>query len=93
MDLEKILSSVNNDREETFRLISSEVNRLILEDFNSLVNILYRLDINEDKLRQALREKSNDAGDIIARMIMERQEQKAASRKLFKGGGSDEEQW
>ena len=75
------------------KMISAEVNRLILEDFNGLISLLYRLDIHEEKLRKTLSDENGDAGDIIATMILERQKQKLEARKLFKSGDCDEERW
>ncbi len=93
MKLEEIISQEGKDEQVLFKMISVEVNRLILDDFNGLINILYRLDINEEKLRNALMADPGNAGDIIAGMILERQEQKRKNREMFKGGDSREERW
>ena len=94
MYLEDIIRSKDFPGDEkVFTIISSEINRMILEDFPGLINLLYRLDINEDKLREILRNHTGDAGDLIANMIIERQLQKSRSRNLFKKNDSDEEKW
>ena len=60
------------------------INDLIINDFTQLVQILYRVDISEKKLKQLLSDNADkDAGKIIAEMIIERQLQKIKSRKLF----------
>ena len=65
--------------------IAGYINDLILNDFNKLVALLYRIDINEEKLKKLLKETTGeDAGAIIARLIIERQSQKIASRKKFR---------
>lgn len=92
MDLDVILSRPYSETEMQ-KKISAEVNRLILEDFNGLISLLYRLDIHEGKLRKTLSGNNADAGDIIATMILERQKQKQEAKKLFKSGDCDEERW
>lgn len=60
------------------------INELIINDFAQLVQILYRVDISEKKLKQLLSDNAdNDAGKIIAEMIIERQLQKIKSREQF----------
>ena len=67
------------------------------EDFNHLIQVLYRIDVSETKLKQVLKDNPNeDAGKIIARLIIERQQQKMISRNSFKNSGEDidgEEKW
>jgi hypothetical protein len=73
------------------------INDLIEKDFQKLVNLLYRLDVNENKLKQMLKVKdSENAGEIIADLIIERQMQKIEMRKRFKQGeqnASEDEKW
>ena len=53
----------------------------ICNNFNKLISLLYRLDINESKLKQLLADSpGEDAGMIIAELIIERQLQKIKSR-------------
>ena len=65
-------------------ILAGHINDMIDCNFNKLVNLLYRIDINESKLRQMLVENSLDAGRIIARLIIERQLQKIESRENFR---------
>lgn len=73
------------------------VNELITRDFNQLVLVLYRLDINEKKLKQTLADHPDqNAGELIAKLIVDRQEEKKKSREAFKQKnweGSEEEKW
>lgn len=76
--------------------LSAWVNEMIDRDFGGLLNLLYRLDINETKLRKLLEDIPNeDAGRIIAAMIIERQLQKKKSKEMFKQEGeiSEEDKW
>jgi hypothetical protein len=68
---------------ETF--LSEKVNHMIQHDFQTLLQLLYRIDVNEEKLRRELEQNKNeDAGRIIARLIIERQTQKIESRRQFR---------
>src|SRR5436190_10084265 len=65
--------------------LSQYINQLIVHNFTQLINLLYRLDVSEKKLEQWLLENTaEDAGKIIADLIIERQLQKIKSRKEFK---------
>lgn len=62
----------------------SLVNELINTDFNSLVQLLYRIDVDEKKLRNLLEANVNvNAASIIADVIIKRQLQKIAIEKQF----------
>ena len=86
------LRSVDDPRLEQLRFY---INYLILSDFNSLLTLLYRLDIDEAQLRKVLKTQvSTDAADIIAQMIITRQIQKSEARKDRNDAGrSEEERW
>ena len=72
------------------------INYLIVNDFQKLVSILYRIDVSEAKLKYLLKENAEtDAAPIIAELIIERQLQKIKSRQDFRRDStiSDEESW
>jgi len=73
------------------------VGRLIEKDFQRLVFVLYRVDVNERKLKYLLQENvGEDAAVIIADLIIERQLEKIKTRQQFKQQDdnlSDEEKW
>lgn len=98
-DIERLVSSLTTttSTSEIRRQLSVAINEMILSDFDKLVMLLYRLDINETKLRKILHENpSNDAGNIIADLIIERQLQKIKSRQQFSqrdNNISEEEKW
>jgi len=69
--------------------LTDHVNDLIDHHFNMLVNLLYKIDVSESRLKQLLDETSGyDAGGIIAGLIIERQIQKIKYREQV--GKSDE---
>lgn len=76
-----------------FEKLSLRVNYLITQDFDKLLYWLYRMDIPETKLRNILDAQSgSNAGDIIARMIVDRHIEKIISRKKYKmKPGADED--
>lgn len=61
------------------------INDLIQNDFQKLAAILYKVDVDENKLKRILKEGGgNDAADIIAKLIIEREMQKLETRRHFK---------
>jgi hypothetical protein len=77
--------------------LSAYINQLIKNDFDKLIAYLYRIDVNEQKLKSLLLQNPNeDAGNMIATMIIERQQQKLKSREQFSkrnGYFDEEEKW
>lgn len=77
--------------------LADYINQLIKNDFDKLIAYLYRIDVNEEKLKSLLQQKPDeDAGNIIATLIIERQQQKINTRKLFNKPGNNfdkEEKW
>lgn len=62
------------------------INHLIQKDFQKLVSVLYKIDVDEEKLKRILKENpGKDAAELIAHLIIERELQKIETRKLFKG--------
>lgn len=60
------------------------INNLINHNFEKLVFYLYRIDVDENKIKQllALKEGENAAG-LIAELVIERQTEKIKSRRQF----------
>lgn len=73
------------------------LNELINKDFQALIQLLYRVDVSEKKIRAYLIENTNkDAAAGLADLIIERQLQKTESRKANqakKDDASNEERW
>jgi hypothetical protein len=60
------------------------IRQLIDQDFPKLVQLLYRLDVPEGKLRQVLIENpEGDAGMLIAKMVAERIAQREKNKTMF----------
>ena len=77
--------------------LQTAINELIECDFNQLLQLLYRLDVNEKKIRAVLdSNKGTDSAPLITDLIIERQIKKIKSRRQFKQRDdtiSDEERW
>lgn len=72
------------------------INDLLVHDFNKLVQLLYRIDVSEKKLKAVLKEnQQTDAAVIIADLIIKRQEEKIKAKQSFKPDNNiaEEEKW
>lgn len=71
--------------EEVEEKLRAHIDRLIQHDFQKLLSILYKIDVDENKLKKILIEQpATDAAEVIAKMILERQIQKIITRKQYK---------
>jgi phosphomannomutase len=98
---DKILSAANSieqiPKEKTREKLIALINELINKDFQSLIQLLYRIDVNEKKIRVYLDANADkDSATVLADLIIERQLQKIESRKKFNeknNAEDDEEKW
>jgi hypothetical protein len=81
-------------------ILAEKIGILIDKDFGALVQLLYRVDVSESRLRQLLLEnRTTDAGRLIARLLLERQWQKIVTRREFsrekpkEDAADEEERW
>jgi len=75
----------NIDTDELHAALRGVINDLIQHDFQRLVSVLYRVDIEENKLKKILKEQQGtDAAEIITSLIIERERQKIETRKKFR---------
>jgi len=83
-------------KEDLKRKLANYVNDLLLHNFDKLVQILYRIDVAEKTLKKVLAEnKERDAGELIAELLIKRQEEKIALRQSFPPAEniSDDDRW
>jgi len=76
--------------------LATYINFLLLNDFNGLIYLLYRVDVDEKKLRSILDEqKDQDASLIIADLVLQRMREKEQSRQSFKTDDEipEEDKW
>src|SRR5215212_1283420 len=73
------------EKQELKTQLTDYINYLLLHDFNKLVQLLYRIDINEQKLKQIVQENpQTDAAILISDLLIQRQEEKIRTRQSFK---------
>ncbi len=78
--------------EELEKQLTEHINHLINTDFEKLVYYLYRIDVNETKMKQLLQQQGGkNAAQLIARLIIDRQLQKIKSRAENKTSTTDDE--
>ena len=78
------LSSTEVTTAEDFQLILAKLIRHLLDnDFERLINGLYRIDVSEEKVKQAL-SASGDIAEEIATLIIKREMQKVETRRKYK---------
>lgn len=96
-NLEEILNSVSTkNASESREQFISLINQIIDTDFESLLHLLYKIDVDEKKLKLALNNAPGlDSAPIIADLMIERQLQKIESREKYSNtnNSSDEEKW
>ena len=82
--------------EELKEKLTAFINDLINHDFEKLVFYLYRIDVNEAKMKKLLDQRDGEnAAGLIADLIIERQIEKIKSRKETKKNGDipEDEKW
>lgn len=62
--------------------LTGKIALLMDQDFERLMNVLYRIDVSEDKIKLAFAA-SNTANEL-AKLIIERELQKVATRKKYR---------
>jgi hypothetical protein len=83
---EKIIVTTDSIRdkpsEEIREQLISLISELIHTNFHALVQLLYRIDVDEKKVKQLLQQHTgSDSASIITDLIIRRQLQKIAAKK------------
>lgn len=83
LESDEVLSK--HSEQEQFEALAFYLNHLIQSDFNRLLNILYRIDVSEEKIKSALtkNEGEQSSGHIIARLLIEREIEKIKLRAKY----------
>lgn len=82
-------------KEQLLEQLREHIDHLISNDFNSLLTLLYRVDVDENQLRQLLAPSDMPASSIITSLIIERQLKKIETRKKLKTNADipEDERW
>jgi len=94
--LEQITPEVTGlQKEKLRRQLVEAINHLLVNDFASVVQLLYRVDVSEKKLKQLLKEQpQTDAAVLVVGLLIQRQEEKIKTRNSFPtGNASEDEKW
>lgn len=98
MDQDALISAINSvglstdliqiNNGDLFQELSNYLNHLVDTDFNKLVALLYRIDVSEQKVRMELANppQNRTAGEIIAQLIIDREQQKIEWRRKYRNG-------
>lgn len=71
--------------------LANAINELIKNDFSKLVQMLYRIDVSEAKLKYILQTNPNeDAGKLIAAVVIERLAATKKAREMFSTPKADD---
>ena len=74
------LPTNNSEEWDNIRqLLCNEIQHLLHHNFERLMHILYRIDVNENLVQQVIHNKN--AASLLADLIIERQIQKVESRR------------
>ena len=76
--------------------LRNAIEYLIETDFHALIQLLYRIDVNEAQLKKALNENlPEQAADVITQFIIRRQAEKIAFRKNMQKNNNinEEDKW
>ncbi len=97
---DKIVATTNSIHEEpnkeTRLKLISLINELINTDFNALLQLLYRIDVDEKNISRLLKVRPDtDAALIIADLIIDRQLRKIATKKQYRNRNDEDtdESW
>lgn len=93
-EIEKELDFQKLDKVQQFeqlkKLLASKLTQMIDHEFDKFINTLYRIDVNESKVKEILADEPMDkAIELIADLIIHRQMEKAITRKKYAPPGED----
>jgi hypothetical protein len=92
----KGLDALMTEGDARFLRLAAALNERILYDLDSVIRLLYRVDVPEKRVRAALATADTDAGTVLARLLLEREKEKAASRARYRKPTDDipeDERW
>jgi hypothetical protein len=80
-----ITSESFDDLEQLKKYLTSKIKELLDTNYEKLLNILYRIDVNEGKLNELFGSKNRDyIPESLAELIIERQLQKIKFRNAYR---------
>ncbi len=80
---ELMIKEAELSHETLLKKLTYIVSYLLEKDFGRLLQVLYRIDISENKLKAALASNEAEPALVISQMILEREMQKVETRKRY----------
>lgn len=82
------------NEEELLRLLADQIAYLIETRMEFLLSLMYRLDIDESKVHEALSPAGEEPANwALARLVLERQKQRAFTKRHYKQNDLDGWEW
>ncbi len=80
-------------REDILAALTDRIERMLMDDPMGFIQLMYRLDIPEDRLDAAL--ESGIAAPLVAQLVWDRQVQKSIQRNSTppRGAGEEDLEW
>ena len=84
---------IDDSDESLLKYLEIRIQELINSDFQGLLQMLYRLDINEKELKKSIENSSPEkVAGIIAEKILEREKQKLKTKEEYSQFRSDDKE-
>ena len=84
-DFELAETGASVSEEELLQLLADEVDHLIDQRMEWLLSLMYRMDIDESRVQAAISPLAKEPANIgLARLILERQQQRAHTKQTYK---------
>jgi hypothetical protein len=85
------LPVINTDIEDLHKALSNVICHMLIHDYQKLLNLLYRIDVEEKKFQEAFQEGSSElVSGKISRLIIERELEKAIYREKYRNFNRDQ---
>lgn len=72
-----------NAYQDLYDQIEPRIYKMICNDFQKLLSVLYRIDISERQLRNHLASTEEDSSELLTALIIERELKKVLIRKIY----------
>ena len=70
--------------EQLFDVVYPIINKLITNNYQQFLNILYRIDVNELKLKQEMAKvDANQYSEVVTRLVLQKELQKVIIRNIY----------
>ena len=89
---EELLEKIE-DENQLLKLLTRYIQELIDTDFQYFLWMLYKIDVNENKVKETIKKNPQNSSEIIAKLIIERVKEKIITREKYKAEDESEDDW